>query len=229
MLPDDPLDETNTAPRKLVSGRDLVEHPLRRLGPGEWAADWNYEIRGRLEEWMARPRSLADWETTGYRVLFSTTPGPREVVLFWQRARRKLRSLPTERPQAWSFGATRAHADELLRLVLTGVKTATSSSVWDMEATGEQVPQPGELSIILDGAGMPRALLETTWVQILPFDRVDAEFAHDEGEDDRSLESWRKVHERYWRDHSADPRGFEPDMPVACERFRVLYQEPAET
>nr|WP_309491663.1 ASCH domain-containing protein [Microbacterium sp. Se5.02b] len=42
------------------------------------------------------------------------------------------------------------------------------------------------------------------------------------GEGDRTLSHWREVHERYWREHSENPRGFEPDMPVVCERFRLL-------
>lgn len=59
----------------------------------------------------------------------------------------------------------------------------------------------------------------------LVLDEVSAEHAYSEGEGDRSLASWREIHERYWRHHSENPRGFEPDMPVVCERFRLLYSE----
>lgn len=81
--------------------------------------------------------------------------------------------------------------------------------------------------------GMPEAWAfgatpETTAVEILPFDGVSAEHARAEGEGDRSLATWRAIHERYWRRHAQNPRGFEPTMPVVCERFRLVHAEPAD-
>lgn len=126
-------------------------------------------------------------------------------------------------PEAWAFGATPAHADNLLALVLAGTKTATASSLWDYEVSTDPVPEEGELSIILDGAGVAKAIIETTSIRIVPFDEVDADHARAEGEGDRSLAYWREVHEWYWREHSENARGFEPDMPVVCERFRLVF------
>ena len=140
---------------------------------------------------------------------------------FWDEARTARPDLPTELPGAWAFGATPDHADGLLRLVLDGAKTATASALWDYESGGGQVPRVGELSIILDGAGAPRAVLEVTALTIVPFGEVTAEHARAEGEDDRTLESWRRIHERFWTEHS--PRGFAPDMDVVCEEFRVVH------
>ncbi|WFP16161.1 ASCH domain-containing protein [Citricoccus muralis] len=142
---------------------------------------------------------------------------------FWRQCRTELPELPEELPEAWAFGATPEHADGLLELVLAGVKTATSSPLWDYEHTGEPVPAVGELSIILDGRGAPRALLETTEIAVVPFAEVSEEHAHAEGEHDRTLAAWRAIHERFWREHSENPRGYAPDMPVVCERFRVRY------
>ncbi|NYD68304.1 ASCH domain-containing protein [Agromyces atrinae] len=142
---------------------------------------------------------------------------------FWAECRKALPDLPADAPEAWAFGATPAHADGLLALVLAGTKTGTSSSLWDFEHTGEAMPEVGWLNIILDGAGVPRALLETTHVEVVPFDEVSAAHAFAEGEGDQSLAHWRAVHERYWREHSDSPKGFAPDMPVVCERLRLLY------
>lgn len=150
----------------------------------------------------------------------SDTPTVEE---FWQECRAVLPDLPGDTPEAWAFGATPAHADGLLGLVLDGTKTATASSLWDYEHEGESLPVVGELSIILDGRDTPRALLEVTAIDVVPFDEVTESHAYAEGEDDRSLASWRDIHERFWRDHSANPRGYEPDMPVVCERFQVRY------
>jgi histidinol-phosphate aminotransferase len=99
----------------------------------------------------------------------------------------------------------------------------TASSLWDYQSSGDPLPVEGELSIILDGVGAPRALIETTRVGIVRFDEVGVEHAHAEGEGDRTLAYWRAVHERFWREHSANPRGYAPDMPVVCERFRLRY------
>lgn len=142
---------------------------------------------------------------------------------FWDAVRAVRPALPAGQPEAWAFGATPEHADGLLALVLDGIKTGTASSLWDYEATGDPLPQIGDLSIILDGAGAPRAVIETTQLRTVPFDQITEEHAHAEGEGDRTLAYWREVHERFWREHSESPRGFAPDMPVVCELFRLVY------
>lgn len=145
------------------------------------------------------------------------------LTAFWDRARAADASLPTVPAEAWAFGASPAQADDLLALVLDGIKTATASSLWDYEEAGNPVPAAGEFSIVLDGLGRPRVVIETTEVRTVPFDEVTAAHAHAEGEGDGTLAHWREVHERFWRTHSENPRGFEPDMPVVCERFRVVH------
>jgi uncharacterized protein YhfF len=155
------------------------------------------------------------------------------IEAFWELARfhANLNSAPTYfgpttlevvPPPAWAFGDSTVEADELLRLVLDGTKTATASALWDYEVEGEALPEVGSLSILLDGRGHPRALITTTDVEVVPFDEVDDEHAHLEGEGDRTLDHWRAAHERFFRRTSR--RGFEPDMPVVLERFQVVYQ-----
>jgi uncharacterized protein YhfF len=135
---------------------------------------------------------------------------------------------PPPPPEAWSFGDNPALADELAALVLAGIKTATCSALWEHEADAEPLPQIGSLSIILDGAGLPLAVIETVEVQIKPYDQVDTAFAYDEGEDDRSLASWREGHRRFFtRALAAIGREFDETMPLVCERFRVLFSQPA--
>jgi uncharacterized protein YhfF len=127
-------------------------------------------------------------------------------------------------PEAWSFGDTPALADELAELVLSGTKTATSSALWEYEADGESLPAEGALSIVLDGRGEPRCVLETVEVRIRPFQQVDADFAFQEGEGDRSLSYWREAHHRFFgRTLPRIGRAFREDMPLVCERFRVVH------
>lgn len=142
---------------------------------------------------------------------------------FWSHAREAAPQLPVQTPEAWAFGATPEHADELLTLVLDGTKTGTASALWDMEAEGESVPEVGEVSIILDARDVPRAVIITTAVEIVPFSEVSAEHAHSEGEGEQTLAAWREILERFWHRHGQSSRGFSPDMPIVCERFRVAF------
>ncbi|MFI2366769.1 ASCH domain-containing protein [Promicromonospora sp. NPDC019610] len=129
-------------------------------------------------------------------------------------------------PQAWSFGDEPELAQTLLAAVLAGDKTATSSALWDYDDEGVPLPVVGELSILLDGERHPRALIRTTSVETTTFDEVDDDFAAAEGEDDRTLESWRAGHEAYFRRTLAEGREFATDMPIVCERFELLYPKP---
>ncbi len=139
---------------------------------------------------------------------------------------RPLESVP---PPSWAFGATPAQADELLDLVLAGTTTATAGALWDYEAEGEELPTPGLLGIVTNGRGIPHALIATTEVEVVPFDQVSAEHAFLEGEGDRTLATWREVHERFFTEHAVHDRGFSRDMPVVLQRFEVLYRDaPAD-
>ncbi len=159
------------------------------------------------------------------------------IEAFWQRARQHAQLATVSsymgenpvallRPPAWAFGATPAQADELLDLVLAGTKTATASALWDYEAEGEDLPSEGSLGIVVDSSGTPRALVVTSRVRTVPFDEVDAAHAHAEGEGDRTLEYWRRVHRDFFTEHASHDRGFAEDMPVVLEELRVLHAEP---
>ncbi len=127
-------------------------------------------------------------------------------------------------PEAWGFGDGTEMADELGALVAAGIKTATASLMWEYESEGNPLPKPGDLSIILDGSGSPLCLIETVAVEVRPFNQVDAQFAYDEGEGDRTPEFWRDAHWRFFT-RTCREIGREPvqDMPVVCERFKLIY------
>ncbi len=159
-----------------------------------------------------------------------------DIVAFWEVAKRraKLAALPgyfgpgaleSLMPPAWAFGGTPEQADALLGLVLDGTKTATASALWDYQADDDPLPEEGGLSIVLDGAGHPRALIATTGVQVVPFDEVDEAHARAEGEGDLSLEHWRAAHREFFTRFAGHDRGFTSDMPVVLETFAVLYTD----
>lgn len=155
------------------------------------------------------------------------------IQSFWEdaRVRAKVNRVPgylgvnareSLAPPAWSFGADPDDADELLTLVLEGTKTATSSAQRDYTESEERQPEEGDLSIITDGQGNPRALIQTTSVRTVPFGEVDAEHAAAEGEGDLSLEHWREVHRRFF-ERSANGAPVTDDLPVILEEFSVVY------
>lgn len=150
---------------------------------------------------------------------------PAPFADFWDQCLARAPGLRTEDfYEAFCFGDSEALADELAALVLQGRKRATAGLVRVFEADAKPLPQPGSSSIVKNWAGQPLCLIETTRVDVLPFDQVTAEFAHEEGEGDRSLASWRRNHEAFFgrecRRIGHEPR---PDMPVACERFRLVH------
>jgi uncharacterized protein YhfF len=147
---------------------------------------------------------------------------------FWQKY---LETLPKEQisdlkiPEAWAFGDGEAMAYELGILVVKGIKTATCSLFKEYEAGHEVLPQAGDLSIILDGRDQPLCMIETTSVEIKPFNEVDAQFAYDEGEGDRSLKYWRHVHKRFFnRTCVKIGAQLSEEMLVVCERFKMIYR-----
>lgn len=163
-----------------------------------------------------------------------------DVVRFWEAARGRAglggltvitgssaaTALP---PPAWAFGRTSQEADDLLALVLAGAKTATASAHWLYEQEEEPLPRAGDLSIVLDGGGRPRALVRTTSVEIVPFDEVGAEHAAAEGEGDLTLTHWRRVHEDFFRQGlEAVGSPFRADLAVVLERFELLHPRPRE-
>ena len=164
----------------------------------------------------------------------------RQLQEFWETARIRtgltrtavVTGMSTEAtvpPPAWAFGDNPRLADELLALVLAGTKTATAASLAELERDGEPVPKRGDLSILLDGSGRPRALIRTTSVEVLPFGAVTEDQARAEGEDDRSLASWRREHEKYFRRVLVGTgTDFSEDLQVAFERFELLYPRASD-
>jgi uncharacterized protein YhfF len=115
--------------------------------------------------------------------------------------------------EQFSFGDSPELADELAELVLAGKKRATCWAASEGPKT-----EAGKRMVVLDGAGRPRAIVETVELTQRLFYEVDEAFAFDEGEDDRTLASWRAAHRNYFGRQGT----YAPDMLLYCERFRVI-------
>jgi uncharacterized protein YhfF len=122
--------------------------------------------------------------------------------------------------ETFSFGDNPQLADELADLVLAGSKTATC---W--AASQGLLTEVGKRMVMLDGTGRLRAVIETVELMQRGFVEVDASFAHDEGEGDRTLAYWRRAHEIYFSRLGQ----FTPNMQLWCERFRVVEIIPLQS
>ena len=125
---------------------------------------------------------------------------------------------------AWHFCATKTAADELAELVLKGEKRATATAVWSLQADDEPFPEVGDLSIITNWNGEAKCIIKTVLLETVPFDQVTEEFAAAEGEGDKTLAYWRKVHHEVFAQELTEAGlTFADDMPVLCETFEVVW------
>jgi uncharacterized protein YhfF len=150
------------------------------------------------------------------------------VENYWERF---LASLPPDSPyrtktyiaEGWGDGP--AMADELGVLIAQGTKTATCSALWEWEVEGNPIPQPGLITIVLDGRGEPLCIVETVEISVRKYNEVDADFAREEGEGDLSLNYWREAHRIFFsRVLPKFGKEFSEEMPLVCERFRLIFK-----
>ena len=128
----------------------------------------------------------------------------------------------TKYTDCFYFGLSERLANDLLALVLAGKKRATAGSLYAY--TPEEIPKPGDLSIVTDWDGNPRCVIETKEVRVIPFCEMTFEICSREGEDD-TLESWQTGHRRFFTEDGKE-MGYEftEDMPVIFEDFEVVYR-----
>jgi len=132
--------------------------------------------------------------------------------------------LTSKKYSSWYFDNNEKDANELAELVKGGEKRATATSLWCIEHNNEPMPKPGEYIAIINWNGIAQCIIQTTKVSIMPFDEVPTEFAFKEGEGDKSLSYWRKVHKRYFTEElQSIGLTFSEHMPVICEEFEVVF------
>lgn len=144
---------------------------------------------------------------------------------FWKRFQKEKPEYATvDKPQSYHFCDNEKDANECAELVVKGIKQATSSSVWWYDQNNQSFPKSGDLAIVTNWAGEPKAITKVKKVEIVSYRDITPEYAFIEGEGDRSLDYWKKVHWDYYsnemKDFDDDPT---EDMEIVCEYFETIW------
>jgi uncharacterized protein YhfF len=149
------------------------------------------------------------------------------IQAYWEKY---LSTLPeSERHQHYfeanSWGNSDELADRIASLIVSGVKTTTSSLLWSQQKHQWTIEQAGDKSIVLNSQKTPVCIVETVQIFIKPFNEVDAEFVYNYGEGDRTLNFWHQnIWEYYQQECAKLGREAEENMPMICQMFKVIYK-----
>jgi len=129
------------------------------------------------------------------------------------------------KPDSFYFCDNEKDANECAELVLKGIKRATATSLWWFNKTHTPLPKVGSHHIITDWAGNAKAIIEIKKVTLTPYNKITPEFVEIEGEGDKSLAYWKKVHKDYYiREMESFHESFNEDMMIVCEYFETIYK-----
>ena len=132
---------------------------------------------------------------------------------------------PQEKILSYYFCDNQKDADDCAHLVLIGEKRATATSLWWFEINDEVLPKQQDVSIVTNWAGIAQCVIAVDKVELTPYSKISRQFAQTEGEGDKSLAYWRKVHWDYYHRELAGS-SYQPteEMLIVCEYFRVIFK-----
>jgi uncharacterized protein YhfF len=151
--------------------------------------------------------------------------GVQSVKVLWNSFLEKnLDNINKEIPISFYFCDNKKDADECAELVVKGIKRATATSLWWFEKNNEILPKIGDQYIVTDWSGNAKAVIETTKIKQVTYNKITSEFAEIEGEGDKSLEYWKRVHKDYYtREMEPFNEQFDENMIIVCEQFKIVY------
>lgn len=227
----------------------IVADAVARLQKGVLPNEDAYSIESHYSGLLEYPQYTMPREWRGREVPVELTLGNHEVISEWQR-KAALRVTAEKRPdmheeymdrlvqefwdsfieekgldedtdyvQIFRLGRNEGESNRLLKLVLRGKKRATTCLYTD-----DILPEKGDYGIVTDWDGVPRCVIRTTRVQIIPFNEITLEQALKEGED-KTLEAWRETHREVYS-RNAEQLGceFSEDTKIVYEDFHVEYK-----
>lgn len=129
-----------------------------------------------------------------------------------------------EAPKTIHFCDNEKDANECAKLVKKGIKKATSDSLLGIQYRNEELPKIGDFTVVTDWGGKAQCIIKTTKVELKPFFSINEEYAKTEGEGDKSLTHWKKVHwEYYTKELEEFNRLPRESMIVVCQEFEKIF------
>ncbi|WP_291870539.1 ASCH domain-containing protein [Maribacter sp.] len=130
-----------------------------------------------------------------------------------------------EAPKTTHFCDNEKDANECAMLVKSGIKKATTDSLIGIQNKNEKLPKIGDFTVVTNWNGEAQCIIETKKVTLKPFFSIDETYANKEGEGDKSLAYWKKVHwEYYTREFEAFNRKPSESMIVVCQEFELVFK-----
>lgn len=129
-------------------------------------------------------------------------------------------------PKVIYFGDNEKDADTCADLVCKEIKRAASPSLKGIQLRNEKLPKIGDFYVVTDWKGTAKCIIRTTSVKLVPYFAIREEHARIEGEGDKSLAHWKKVHWDYYTREFAK-FGTQPteSMIIVFETFEMLYKK----
>lgn len=129
-----------------------------------------------------------------------------------------------EPPKTIHFCDNEEDANICVKLVKKKVKRATSDSLLGLQYRKENLPKKGDFLVVTNWKGEAQCIVQTTKVTLKPFFSIDAAHATLEGEGDKSLDYWKKVHWDYYT-RELEPFGRVPreSMIIVCQEFEKVF------
>ena len=147
------------------------------------------------------------------------------IKLFWENfINDNTTYLNVKIPESFYFCDNEKDANYCAKLVVKNIKQATVPSLWSFKINNEKLPRQGDLNIITDWNKIPKAIILTTKIELIKFSEITAKFAQREGEGDKSLAYWKKVHKAYYKiAMQGYKEKFSEDMIIVCQYFNTIY------
>ncbi|MDG2242496.1 MAG: ASCH domain-containing protein [Rhodospirillaceae bacterium] len=149
------------------------------------------------------------------------------VAEFWKSC---LPSLPAPPADGFyrvrSIGGTPETTDIITNLILAGDKTGTFTSPLMYEGDRSIAPEAGAYFVLTDSTAAPRAVLQTTGLLTLPFNRITEKETAVDGPAVRSLEEWTPIHVTFFTNAlKSYGKVFSEEIPVTVEKFKVVCSD----
>jgi len=209
---------------------DILEYLVEKIGweeMGQITGIKAFQYRPTIKSSLRFLRKT-DWARTKVEELYLSTipaPAPKSVVELWEAFMEQNPDYKDKQLDEWfNFCDNEKDAKECAQLTLDGIKQATSTSLWWFEKFHADLPEVGNIYVVTDWYKIAKAIVEVVKVDQVPFNEITEEYAAIEGEGDKSLEYWKKVHWEYYS-REMEEFGEKPteDMIIVCEQFRTIF------